>query len=275
MRRLVIAAVVVGILAVAGAKLWQTLSTSFSDLLGTSPQCLATANGVSFGRDPEQTEYAGLIAAVGIRRGLPPRAITIAIATAIQESKLRNLSVGDRDSLGLFQQRPSQGWGTADQIMNPVYATNAFYDHLIRIPGYQTMDITQAAQEVQHSAYPEAYAQHEQDARAFASALTGNSPHGLTCQIDAPTTSDPTSAAAEIAKFYGAFAGAPIAHGASTTYPITGSDTDGWAVAEYLVAQAGRLGALQVSYDGWSWTPKHDWQQTDVGKAGVVAVFAG
>lgn len=274
MRRLLIAAAVVGIIAVAGTKIWQALTTSFGDILGNGPQCTATTNGVGYSRDPEQTQNAALIAAIGIRRGLPPRAITIALATAIQESKLRNLSVGDRDSLGLFQQRPSQGWGSADQIMNPVYATNTFYDHLIRISGYQTMDITEAAQEVQHSGYPEAYAQHEEDARAFASALTGNSPRGLTCQIDTPTVSDPKQAASEITKFFGAFTASPITRGTTGTYRITGSDTQGWSVAEYLVAQAARLGAVQVSYDGWSWTPDRDWHQTDVGKAGVSVVFA-
>ena len=93
-----------------------------------------------------------------MRRGLPARAASIALATAYQESKLRNLDHGDRDSLGLFQQRPSQGWGTAKQIQDPYYATNAFYDALVKIDGYQTMRITEAAQEVQRSGFPEAYA---------------------------------------------------------------------------------------------------------------------
>ena len=118
----------------------------------------------------EQAENASIIAAVAERRGLPARAISIAIATAYQESKLRNLDGGDRDSLGIFQQRPSQGWGTPEQIMDPYYATNAFYDALVKIDGYETMEITEAAQTVQRSAFPDAYADHEQDGRTIASA---------------------------------------------------------------------------------------------------------
>ena len=73
---------------------------------------------------------------------------------------------GDRDSLGLFQQRPSQGWGTAEQILNPEYSTNRFYDALVKVDGYTDMDIAEAAQAVQRSAAGEAYAQHESRRRA-------------------------------------------------------------------------------------------------------------
>ncbi|HEY0775543.1 MAG TPA: hypothetical protein VGD51_15745, partial [Nocardioidaceae bacterium] len=126
----------------------------------------------------EQAENATIIAAVGVRRGLPARAVSIALATAYQESKIENLDHGDRDSLGLFQQRPSMGWGTPEQIQDPYYATNAFYDELVKIDGYQSMRITEAAQEVQRSGFPEAYEDHAEDARALASALTGYSPGG-------------------------------------------------------------------------------------------------
>ena len=123
--------------------------------------------------------------AVAVKRGLPPRAATIAIATAIQESKLRNLRYGDRDSLGLFQQRPSQGWGTEEQILDPVYAPTSFYDALVKIKGYESMEITKVAQEVQRSAYPEAYADHEQEGRILASTISGHSPAGLGCRLNA------------------------------------------------------------------------------------------
>ena len=98
-------------------------------------------------------------------------AVSIALATAYQESKIRNLSGGDRDSVGLFQQRPSQGWGTVAQIRDEHYAINKFYDALVKIDGYETMRITEAAQKVQRSGYPEAYEVHAPDARALASAL--------------------------------------------------------------------------------------------------------
>src|SRR3954454_23833950 len=149
------------------------------------PHCTARALGNSTELDPEQAGNAAVIASVAVRRGLPPRAATIGIATALQESKLVNLPGGDRDSLGLFQQRPSQGWGTPAQIRDPVYATNAFYDVLVKVEGYQDLPITTAAQKVQRSAFPAAYAEHEPEARVLASALTGYSPASLTCVLPA------------------------------------------------------------------------------------------
>ena len=131
----------------------------------------------------EQAENAALIAAIGVQRGLPARAVSIALATAYQESKIQNLDHGDRDSLGLFQQRPSQGWGTAEQIQNPRYAINRFYDELEKIDGFETMRITEAAQEVQRSGFPEAYEDHAEDGRALASALTGYSRAKFTCVV--------------------------------------------------------------------------------------------
>src|SRR6478735_956092 len=115
---------------------------------------------------------------------MPARAATIALATAYQESKLYNIDYGDRDSLGLFQQRPSQGWGSRAQLLDPLYATNAFYDGLAKVDGYEDMRITAAAQHVQRSAFPEAYADHEPDARVLASALSGNSPRAFSCRYD-------------------------------------------------------------------------------------------
>ncbi len=141
----------------------------------------------------EQAENASLIAAISVRRGMPPRAASIALATAFQESKLYNIDYGDRDSLGLFQQRPSQGWGTRKQIMDPEYSINAFYDALERIDGYEKMRITEAAQEVQRSGFPEAYQDHAGDARALASALTGETrPAAFSCVVRHDASSDPT-----------------------------------------------------------------------------------
>src|SRR6476620_10529225 len=111
--------------------------------------CATRVAGTRVDLSPEQARNASVIAAVGVRRELPARAVSIALATAFQESKLRNLDHGDRDSLGLFQQRPSQGWGTAKQIQDPYYAVNAFYDALVKVHGYETMKITEAAQAVQ------------------------------------------------------------------------------------------------------------------------------
>jgi hypothetical protein len=119
----------------------------------------------------EQAANAATIAKVGHDRGLPDRAVVIALATAQQESRLRNLDYGDRDSLGLFQQRPSQGWGTAAQVRDPVYAAGRFYDHLVAVPHWQTGRLTDVAQTVQRSGFPEAYQKWEPMAVALTAAL--------------------------------------------------------------------------------------------------------
>jgi hypothetical protein len=119
----------------------------------------------------EQIANARTIATVARDRGLPERAVVIALATAKQESQLINLDYGDLDSLGLFQQRPSQGWGTPDQVRDPAYAAGKFYDGLVQVPGWQTARLTDAAQTVQQSAYPELYQQWEGLAAALASSV--------------------------------------------------------------------------------------------------------
>ncbi len=113
----------------------------------------------------EQIRNAAIIISVGQQMNVPPRGWVIAIATALQESALNNLpdlgANNDHDSLGLFQQRPSQGWGTPQQVMDPVYASRKFYEKLLQIKGWANLPLTVAAQEVQRSAYPDAYAKHE------------------------------------------------------------------------------------------------------------------
>ncbi|MGX9883962.1 heavy metal transporter [Streptomyces sp. NPDC002276] len=149
-------------------------------------------DGQEFEFTQEQTMNAATIAAVGTGRGMPERAVTIALATAIQESQLVNITHGDRDSLGLFQQRPSQGWGTEKQVMDPTYAASVFYEHLAKVDDYQKLPLTVAAQRVQRSGYPEAYAKHEPDATLLSAALTGQSAATLTCQGLPDTTQTST-----------------------------------------------------------------------------------
>jgi cell wall-associated NlpC family hydrolase len=120
-----------------------------------------------------QKANAQIIYDVALSMSLPQQAAIIAIATAMQESRLQNLPYGDADSLGLFQQRPSQGWGTPAQIMNPVHAATAFYNALAAIPGWQHLPLTVAAQDVQHSAYPGAYAQWQPLATTLVSEFSG------------------------------------------------------------------------------------------------------
>jgi hypothetical protein len=109
----------------------------------------------------EQRKNAQIIINKGKEMGASPRDIQIALMTAMQESGLRNLDHGDRDSAGLFQQRPSCGWGSHAQVTNPDYAAGKFYEHLLRLPNRDSMSLTQAAQAVQRSAFPNAYAKWE------------------------------------------------------------------------------------------------------------------
>ncbi|MFV0457964.1 MAG: hypothetical protein ACK5MT_04215 [Actinomycetales bacterium] len=261
---LVVVAVLVGLVA-AG---WFTRTQPL-----LSNRCVAVVGQDSYDLQPDQARNAALISAVSIRRGLPARAASIAIATAIQESKLRNIDYGDRDSLGLFQQRPSQGWGTPAQIMDPIYSTNAFYDALVKIDGYEQMVITEVAQAVQRSAFPDAYGFHEPAARAFASALTGHSPGGLTCRLrplelatEAASSSGFTPRADAVRSALEVEAGltrVSVGEDSRTLVVTTGSDTGSWATASWAVASADDLQVASVSVDGQTWQRGSDSQWTD------------
>jgi hypothetical protein len=146
-----------------------------------------TAEQKTFTPTKEQLANAKAIVDTAKEMGLPPRAWTIAVATSLQETNLRNLghlgAKNDHDSQGLFQQRPSTGWGTAEQITDPHYATRAFFEGtennrgLLDIDGWETMPLTQAAQKVQVSAYPNHYAKHEKQAGDIINALHGTGPY--------------------------------------------------------------------------------------------------
>ena len=133
------------------------------------------------GWSDEQIGNARLIITIGEQRRVPVQAEVIAVATALQESGLRNLRGGDRDSIGLFQQRPSQGWGTPAQLADPGYQTRKFYDKLLTVGGWQRMQLTDAAQAVQISAYPRAYAKHT----AAATTLVGTLRPRASCDTEA------------------------------------------------------------------------------------------
>ncbi|WGL53464.1 hypothetical protein P5P86_06430 [Nocardioides sp. BP30] len=275
MRKLAITVVVVAVVGVAAFAGLRSLTGRLHSLIPQAEDCTATVSGHQATLDPEQAANAALITALSVRRGLPARAATIALATAMQESKLYNLEGGDRDSLGLFQQRPSQGWGTRSQVLDPVHATDAFYDALVKIPNYENLKITVAAQKVQRSAYPAAYAKHEPDARALASALTGYSPHAFACRIDVPDTGagHPAALRKEIGSLFDGVVDAPVVRGSTATIGVP-SATAGWAVAHYVVAEAQRLGVLKVSYAGWTWSTGKDgdWKHTGSGSARQVTV---
>lgn len=127
--------------------------------------------------DDRQRAHGTLIVEVGMAMVVPPRGWVVAVAAAMQESGLRNLphqgARNDHDSLGLFQQRPSQGWGTPAQIRDPEYAATAFYRRLLQVPGWQELPVAAAADAVQRSANPQAYARHEPLATALVQAVAG------------------------------------------------------------------------------------------------------
>jgi hypothetical protein len=287
---LVTVVAVLGVLAYRGAG-------PFPDPEG----CRAEVGDVVVELSTEQAENAATIAAIGVRRGLPARAVSIALATAYQESKIRNLDHGDRDSLGVFQQRPSQGWGTEKQVQNIYHATNRFYDALQKVEGYQEMRITEAAQEVQRSGFPEAYEDHAEDGRALASALTGYSPAAFSCVVSSPEVEEAdqelrrsglTPRAVRVRRnlerafgdlSLGGFAPGGVSTGhmpGSAHYegraidifvrPISDANkVQGWAIAHYLVAHADRLAIEHVIFDDriWSAGPRSErgWRDYDPG----------
>ena len=210
--------------------------------LQSAQQADDSGDVTSFALSVEQADNAATIAAVGGRLGMPDHAVSVAIATALQESGLRNLRYGDRDSVGLFQQRPSQGWGRAEQINDTVYASTAFYQRLRQQRNWQAMEVTEAAQMVQRSAAPQAYAQWEPQARAIAAALTGEAEATMSCHdiaLGTPASSVGGLAIREL--------GTPALSGPQ-------GPERGRALAAWLVAHSARLSIDQVGFDGRSWT---------------------
>ncbi|NGO69738.1 heavy metal transporter [Streptomyces sp. SB3404] len=283
----------------------------------------ATGGGDGARHAPDAARYeltaegaanAATITAVASRRGLPERAVTIALATALQESGLRNIGHGDRDSLGLFQQRPSKGWGTERQILDPVYSAGKFYDHLVKIPGYSRLPLTVAAQRVQRSGYPQAYAKHEAGAALLTAALTGRRAAALSCTTGGGDgggdgePGDPERVRAQLVREFGrdvltaspkggaeraasghragralspaADSGSGAGAGAgrkrarpALSLPVRG-ERQGWELAHWAVAQAGRLRIERVVYDGRVWSAdraRDGWRKTRAAADGPAA----
>ena len=273
------------LLAVAGYLLVQNVTGGRG-----GPGCKVVSgkdDGQAYEFSQEQTMNAATIAAVGTGRGMPERAVTIALATALQESQLVNIQHGDLDSLGLFQQRPSQGWGTKKEILDPTYAAGVFYEHLSKVDDYQKLPLTVAAQRVQRSGYPEAYAKHEPEATLLSAALTGQAAATLTCQGLPDTTqadTGPDAVRAALVRDFGRTVlketgaevtgdssaskdkstakskstptpSASATGGSSTvTLPVrSGSTRTGWQLAHWAVANSSVLHIERVSYAGREW----------------------
>ncbi|MEU4524728.1 C40 family peptidase [Amycolatopsis sp. NPDC024027] len=184
-------AVVLAMLPVLLGAVPQAIVTSFTADGSMTCTPSGTTTGTVPGYGADQLANAAIITSVGKQLQVPEPGWIIAVAVAIQESTLRNLDHGDLDSLGLFQQRPSQGWGTPQQVMDPTYAATQFYRHLQAISGWQEVSLNDAAQAVQRSGTPNAYGQHQSAAQAIVAAVAGvsckNAGAGDCANIVAPT----------------------------------------------------------------------------------------
>jgi hypothetical protein len=273
---LIVLAVLLGGAVYAGYTAYQHFVTR----LLTMPGCQAGFGANALPLDFVQASDAAIIAGVAERIHLPRRALIIAYATALQESKLENLSYGDLDSVGVFQQRPSEGWGSAAQLENPEFAATAFFNALVKVPRYTKLPVYQAAQDVQHSADGYAYQQYAQTGAMLAADFTAT-PHAVTCWYDPVSQAAsngvstrlnlPAATRALDQTFGRARQEGPVLRattaraGKSETVGVTAAS--GWAVANWLLTNASSYGITQVRYAGYRWTAgltETSWQ-TDPG----------
>ncbi len=223
----------------------------------TGSGCQAGRGAAAVSLDPEQAAIAATIAGVAHQRSMPSHAVMVAYAAALQESKLHNLSYGDRDSVGVFQQRPSEGWGPARKLKDPVYATTRFFQALSTVPDYLHKPVFRAAQAVQRSADGYAYIQYQPEAAALAADFTGHSAHAVWCWSagPSPAKADLPAARRGLTHAFGFIS----SHRAATP----GDDPAmlvrvprpavGWAVAAWLVTHASSYGIHDVRYAGFQW----------------------
>ncbi|WP_143168275.1 hypothetical protein [Jatrophihabitans endophyticus] len=237
-----------------------------------------TADTCTFGSyevDPDQASVAATMigAVTRYRTELPTRAQVLVLAAAMQESKLTNIPAGqgDRDSVGVLQQRPSQGWGNgkAAPLTDVGEATTEFLDALVKIDGWEKMPAAEAIQAVQISADGSLYAQHEPQATVMAAALSGRRAAAVSCRFDAPTkVASATRVARQVARELGI--DTPTATDARTVR-VPGAR---WQTAAWLVANADRLGIDRVAYSGREWTRQNGWGKGTTSEAAVVATMA-
>jgi hypothetical protein len=235
-----VVAVAVAVVAAVGATIG--VRSLLHEVNPPSPACRVGNGAESLLLDTEQAANATTITAVARRMKLPHHAVTIALATVLQESRMHNLPYGDRDSVGLFQQRPSQGWGTPAQLLTPSYAATAFYQHLAKVHGWQHLPVAEAAQDVQHSADGSGYEAWVEEARAIARALTGE----VTAEFSCRFASGAQPAPARLVSLAGIELGRGMLRGA-------GDSADDWLVAQWLVGHSYQLGIRTVTVDGHRW----------------------
>ena len=200
-----------------------------------------------------QAGIAATIAGVADQRAMPVRAVTIAYATALQESDLENLPYGDRDSVGIFQQRPSQGWGTKKELLNPIYATTKFFAALTEVPGYRKLPIYKAAQDVQRSADGYAYSQYSGQGATMAAGFAGWQARAIWCWYGEGIKTQDKFALAD-RDLTTAFGPLRASHFGDPVMAVkVASHAVGWAVASWLVTHAGSYGIKTVRFSGYQW----------------------
>ncbi|HEV2934008.1 MAG TPA: hypothetical protein VGY96_12820 [Streptosporangiaceae bacterium] len=228
-----------------------------------APGCQAGTGVAAISLDTGQAGVAATIAGVAARQRLPRRAVTIAYAAALQESQMQNLAYGDLDSVGVFQQRPSQGWGTASELRDPVYASTRFFDALVQVHGYTKMPVDQAAQDVQHSADGTAYQQWAPLAAALSGYFTGAPPHDVSCWYTPPARADLAAATRQLTQTFGPQGQAGVVIRITTDRSDKNQDGSvavvharqdaAWTVVGWLVAHAQDYGISDVRYAGYEW----------------------
>jgi len=225
-------------------------------------RCQANIDGQTAVLTLEQSRNASIIAGVAAQRGLVPRAVSIALTTAFQESGIRNLDYGDRDSLGLFQQRPSQGWGTPEQVMDPYYSSGKFYEEMVKVGDWQSADIGDVAQEVQRSGFPDAYDKHVTTARMLASSLSGQTPASWSCIVRDPAPADPGRLAEVLTPAYGDTVKVQMTSASGSTAAslrLSASTVEvAWSAAAFAQSWATEVGVTSVKVGGASWTASGD-----------------
>jgi hypothetical protein len=219
--------------------------------------CQAGRGAAAVALDPEQAAIAATIAGVAHRRSMPPHAVMVAYAAALQESKLHNLSYGDRDSVGVFQQRPSEGWGPAWKLKDPVYASTRFFQALASVPDYLHKPVYRAAQAVQRSADGSAYVQYQPEAAALAADFTGHSAHAVWCWSAGagPAKANLAAARQGLAHAFGPLSSRRAATPGDDPAMLVRAPRPalGWAVAAWLVTHASSYGIHDVRYAGFHW----------------------
>jgi len=228
------------------------------------PGCQAGTGVEAIPMGADQAAIAATIAGVAARHRLPREAVIVAYAAALQESQMHDLDYGDRDSVGVFQQRPSQGWGTTAELEDPVYAATRFFAALVRVPRYTNLPVDQAAQDVQHSADGSAYEQYAEVAALLAGYFTGAQPAGVSCWFTPTGRADLAAAERQLTETFGPQGGHAVMvrvttvrsgkKDAASVAVVRARQDAAWTVASWLVANAQDYGISEVRYAGYVWT---------------------